>query len=95
MVTVEERTQRDLERLPEQIRESAEAGAALALAAGLDDDRFSLTSRAMATKELRETMAALRALAPPDEEGDDVDDLTVRRERRRARLAAAADSSRP
>ena len=93
-MTVEERTVRDLARLPADLRDSAEAGAALVLARGLDDDGFSLTSRAMAVKELRETMAALRELAPPAQEADGLDDLAARREQRRAGFAATADSSR-
>lgn len=71
------------------MKDSTLAAVALALAAQIDGPGSS-TSKAMVAKELRETMAALRALAPPKKEPDVVDDLAERRRAaRRARGAAA------
>jgi hypothetical protein len=78
---------RELEPLPDVLRDGALAAAALALAEKIDR-RVSWAD----VKELRESMAALRALAPPGEEADEVDEVAARRRARRAaRSAAAAD----
>ena len=60
------------------------AAAALALAADMDDPATGSTSRSMVAKELRDTLAALRALAPAEEAKDDLDELAERRAARRA-----------
>lgn len=67
-----------------RLADGPEVAGLLQLAAGLDDPGSSLTSRAAALKELRETMSLLRALAPADERKDGIDELTRRRERRLA-----------
>lgn len=70
---------RDLAQLDdEKIAESGMAGAALSLAMTIENPYTSATARAACAKELRETMAALRALAPPKEEPTFVDDLAAR-----------------
>jgi hypothetical protein len=85
---------RDLAKLPDDLGESTLAAAALALAEELDRSN-SATSKSMCAKELRETMAVLRALAPSKKEQDAIDDLTARRTARRAaaRVAAATHQS--
>jgi hypothetical protein len=85
---------RDLEPMGD-LKLSALAASALALAAEMDDEN-SATSKSMCAKELRETMDRLRSLAPPREENDGVDDLTAQRKKRiaaRARRAATANPS--
>jgi hypothetical protein len=69
------------------------AAQALEMARQLDDPDNSATSKSMTNKELRETMAEIRALKPPKEAPDGVTDLAARRVERLARVAAAADSS--
>lgn len=64
------------------LKESALAATALALADELDGPGSS-TSKAMVAKELRETLAALRALAPSKHERDRLDEVTRKREQRR------------
>jgi len=87
---VEKATQRQLGRLPKHLAESAEAAAAMALAQGLDGGN-SLTSKSMAAKAHSEILAVLRALAPPEQSEDGLDDLGARR---RARLAGKPASAR-
>jgi hypothetical protein len=85
VVSVVEAVRRDLERLGEGAAESALAAAVLVLAEKIDR-RVSWAD----VKELRESMAALRSLAPPEKEPDAVDDLAERRRAaRRARGAAS------
>jgi hypothetical protein len=69
------------------------AASALALAAEIDDAGNSATSKSMVAKELRETLAYLRAMSPAKKEADDVDEIAAAREKRRAaaRSATAAD----
>jgi hypothetical protein len=90
-VSVVEATLGDLaelrKRAPE-LADSALAATALVLAAGLDD-RAPLSSKALAAKTLTDTMTQLLALAPAKKEGDGLDDLTARRERRLAGRAAS------
>jgi len=73
---------RELERLAKrdaQLAESPLAMAALALARELDSYGNSATSKANCVKELRDTLAALWALAPVEEETSKVDELQKRR----------------
>jgi len=65
------------------LADSTLAASALALAAELDD-RNSATSKSMCAKELRETIAALWAQCPAEEEADGIDELAKRRAARRA-----------
>lgn len=56
---------------------------ALALAKALDD-ATAPTSAAVVARELRATLLELRKVAPAEAEGDALDELAGRRERRRA-----------
>jgi hypothetical protein len=51
------------------------------------DESDAPTAKAVAARELRALMADLRRLAPVGEEGDALDELTRKREARRARGA--------
>lgn len=73
-----------LKRLPGELSNGPEAATALALAAELDAPGNSATSKANCAKELRETLAALRAMAPAERKGSQLDDLAQRRQRRKA-----------
>lgn len=66
------------------------AAAARALAFELESPYNSLTSKAQATKELREDMDRLRELAPPERKRDKLDEVNEARERRRAAGGAGA-----
>lgn len=88
----EEAVQRDLDSIAKRDPELAQSGLAvmaLTLARGLDSDS-SLTSKAMASKALSDTLAQLRELAPDEMKEDGVDDLTARRAKRINRGAAAS-----
>lgn len=61
---------------------SAQAAAALRLAAELDSSPDSKAASA-AARELRQAMAVVRALAPPQTKGDKIDELADRRAGRR------------
>ncbi|MEU2181242.1 hypothetical protein [Streptomyces thermolilacinus] len=58
------------------------AAMAIALAESFDETEAP-TSRAVVARELNALMKTVRALAPVGEEGDVVDDLAARREKRR------------
>jgi hypothetical protein len=90
MVMVEAAVERDLEALGSRAAESGLAATALALAREMDSPKNGGTSKSMIAKALNETMAELRALAPPKQEADGLDDLTKRREARRSASTAAA-----
>jgi hypothetical protein len=87
VVSVEAAVTRELERMGDEWPESVLGASALSLAALMDDNENSATSRSMVAKELRETMAQLRALAP-QKEANPVDDLRERRNRRRRASAS-------
>lgn len=72
-----------LERRKPGLGTGALAASAMALAASVDRPD-STTSQAMCSKELRDTLAALYAMAPAEELRDDLDDLAMRRAARRA-----------
>lgn len=78
---------RDLAKLPEELRTSSAALAAQELARSIDQGPETYRFQAALVRELRETMDSLAAKAPPQIEGDTVDDLN---ERRAARRAASA-----
>lgn len=83
----EEAVAHDLKRLTDpKLAEGALAQMALTLARGLDSDS-SLTSKAMASKALIDTMNRLWELAPAKKETDEVDEFTSRRKARRAKAA--------
>lgn len=86
MVTVTEAVLKDLEQFGD-LKGSALAASAIALAKELDSATNSATSKSMIARELREHMDRLRELAPPMEEADGVDELAKQRERRRGSAA--------
>lgn len=92
-MSVVEAVERDLEKLGGDLKDSAMAASALALARELDDPSNSATSKSMCARSLMDTMDRLRQLAPPRREVDGITDLNSERERRRAAagLPAAAD----
>ncbi|MFJ8871082.1 hypothetical protein ACIRD6_35685 [Streptomyces sp. NPDC102473] len=65
---------------------------ALKLAAALDalESGDAPTSQAVVADKLATILARLRTLAPVQEEGDSVDDITRQRDKRRAEAAIAA-----
>ena len=84
---VVEAVERDLEAirgLAPDLADGTLAAAARRLAEGLDNPKNSLTSRSIATRELRDTMTALRALMPLTEQEDDLARLRQRHADRRA-----------
>ena len=86
---VREAVERDLQKLPEDLRESGPAISALALADAIDlgpERTFRVLSTLVG--ELRETLESLAAKAPPEVEGDAVDDLNARRAARRRAASA-------
>lgn len=70
-----------------RLAESGMAAAALALAARIDDAGTHPTAVANCARELRDTMAAIRVLLPPEKVRDGVDDLQRRRSSRRKRAS--------
>lgn len=86
-MTVEEAVRADvvaLGLLP--VGSSALVESAVALARELDA-RNSATSKSMCARALKETMDRLRELAPPPKTADRLDDLTARREKRKAKAS--------
>lgn len=64
------------------------AETARALAAELDDPSNSATSKSMCARALLDVLDQLKALLPPEKEGDALDDLSSRRAARIAGRAA-------
>lgn len=81
-MSVFEAVEAELDRLGAGLAGSVLAATALVLAAELDDEGNSATSKSLCARALSETMDRLRELAPR-EERDSLDDLTARRESRR------------
>jgi hypothetical protein len=80
-LTVESAVRRDLEQLGKRDADlaiSALAANALQLAREMDS-KTSATSKSMCARALNETLEKLRALAPPEEKPDAVDELLARR----------------
>jgi uncharacterized membrane protein len=94
-MSVADATRRDLVRLGGEAEECSLAAVALALAAELDDQENSATSKSMIAREYRETMAVLRAMVPPKPEEDEVERARKRRADRLAGQPAAGSSSSP
>ncbi len=90
-VSVEDAVERELKSFGD-LRESTLAASALALAREIDAAGNSATSKSMCARELRETLDRLRALAPPVEAQDDLDELSSRREQRLSGLSGAQGS---
>lgn len=82
-MTVLAALERDLRDLPPTIARGPLAATALALAGQIDDPGNSATSKSMCARSLLDTLDQLRALAPPDQEDDSLDDLAARRAARR------------
>jgi hypothetical protein len=77
---------RDLAALPDDLAQGALAAAALTLAREMDKPKNPASSKAACAGRLLDTMRELRALAPPAEKKDNLDDITARRA---LRLAAS------
>lgn len=89
--TVIDATEKELAALARRNPElagSALAASAVALAYEIQNPYNSATSKSMCARELRETMAKLRELAPEAEQEDGIDELGDRREARRRRAAS-------
>ncbi|MFF5004675.1 hypothetical protein ACFY3G_17815 [Streptomyces phaeochromogenes] len=80
-------TAKDLAELGVDPADNAIAAAAIRLATELDCAP-SPKDAAAAARELRQAMAVVRGIAPPKELGDRIDQLSQRRNRRRAPKAA-------
>jgi len=84
-------TEAELETIAKRnpaLADSALAASAVALAYEIQNPYNSATSKSMCARELRETMAKLRELAPEAEGEDGIDELGTRREARRRRAAS-------
>jgi hypothetical protein len=75
-MTVYDATERELQKLPQELQDSAIAASALALARELDSPN-SATSKSMCARAHLEIMDRLRELAPPEETSDAVDDIVA------------------
>lgn len=84
MVTLKEAVQRDLDRMPEQVRDSALAATALDLADRLGAKDVRPAAASMLHAQLRATLLELARLAPPQAEEDGIDELRARRAQRLA-----------
>lgn len=73
----------DLKRMPAELAKSALAATAKALAREIDGAKNSATSKSMCARALLDTLEELRALCPPADEVDALDDLAARRAVRR------------
>jgi len=80
---------KELAKRDKRLAASTEAAAALALARDLDAVGTSPNARSMLAKELRDLMAVLYARAPAEEVQDRVDELSKRRQARRAGSSTA------
>lgn len=81
----------ELGLMPDDLRRSAAAAAVIALASAIDNPRAATMAVAPMVKELRESIAALWAQAPPQVENDTVDEVSRLREQRQAQAAAAGE----
>lgn len=89
---------RDLEELRQRdsvLAESALAASARVMARELDHPYNSANAKSLCQARLADTMRELRALAPPEEAKDGIDQLAERRAQRRDGVAETADLSRP
>lgn len=81
--SVFEAVRRDVEALGEIRGAAAHVASALALARQIDSADVSAAAKASCARSLRETMDALRELAPKGGRVDGVDELNARRSQRR------------
>jgi hypothetical protein len=79
----------ELEAMPENLRQSALAATALAMARELDDPENSATSKSMCAGKLIDATEKLRALVPDETEQTRLDEIAQRREQRLARQSAS------
>lgn len=77
----------ELAKRDPKLADSTLAASARAIAAELDDSKNSATSKSMCARALNETLERLYELMPAEEKKDRIDELTKRREQRRARTA--------
>lgn len=86
-ITMEQRVQRDLDRMPAELRDGAIAGTALYAAHQLDglDNAFELPARDAASflAQIRHCMVQLRDWAPGEVQDDPTD---IKRKNREARM---------
>lgn len=93
MVTVVEALERDVQALG-KLPAGSESLVASAFALAVElDVKNSATSKSMCARALNETMAQLRAMAPPAQVADRLDDLTERRAKRQTKTKAKAKAS--
>jgi hypothetical protein len=88
VVSVTEAVERDIKaisRRDKALADSALAALALSLAAELDNQGNSATSKSMCAKTLLDALERLQELAPDEETKDNLDDLSARRAARLAR----------
>lgn len=78
-VSVVDRLNRELAKLPPDLADSALAGSALVMAEALDNPKASFTAKSMCQNRMQEALDRLRELAPPEEKRDDLDDIAARR----------------
>lgn len=81
-VTVESAVRRELRQLDVRLGSSSLAASAVALACRIDDELTSAAATAQAARELRETMAAVRAVSAKDGRSA-IDEIQARRAKRR------------
>jgi hypothetical protein len=89
VVSLIDAIERDLEKLPPELANSALAELARTLARELDSPQNSATSKSMNAKAMLDTLDKLRELAPPKEKEGLVHDI---RSARRGRLRVAGGS---
>lgn len=82
-----EALERELAQLPKDLRTSALAATAKAMAMALDDPENSATSKSMCAGRMLDIMNRLRELAPPDTTHTKLDELLNRRQQRLGRPA--------
>lgn len=87
-MSVVDGVEHDLKGLSDDLRESALAQGALAVARVMDDFETEPAEMASCFRALQAALAQLRELAPPEEAKDGIDQLAEKRERRRSRSAA-------
>lgn len=78
--------ERDIAKLPEELRESGVAATAIAMAEAIETGQG---SRSECGKVLLDALDRLRALAPEEAAADGIDDLATARARRRRRSSTS------
>lgn len=94
-MSVVDGVERDLEKLGGDLKDSAMAASALALAREMDDPTNSATSKSMCARSLLDVMDRLGQLAPPRKDVDGITDLNSERKRRRAAAGIPAATDLP